>query len=153
MNTWLPYPSFEESARALDNRRLGKQRVEAMTILMVLARGGGAWFNHPAVRMWDNWRDALVTYGVIISREWRRRGYKDTCLEKIEKYSPSGRVYTEEELRAEGLMPPWVDDPRTNLGHRSSLVRKNPAHYRPIFPDVPDDLPYYWPAPPRTKTR
>jgi hypothetical protein len=26
--------------------------------------------------------------------------------------------------------------------HRSALVRKDPAHYRRFFPDVPDDLPY-----------
>jgi len=25
-------------------------------------------------------------------------------------------------------------------------LRKDPAHYRPFFPDVPDDLPYVWPA-------
>jgi hypothetical protein len=30
--------------------------------------------------------------------------------------------------------------------HRSALVRKDPGHYRPLFPDVPDDLPYVWPA-------
>jgi hypothetical protein len=29
--------------------------------------------------------------------------------------------------------------------HRSALVRKDPGHYRPLFPDVPDDLPYVWP--------
>lgn len=36
VNTFLPYPSFEESARVLDWRRLGKQRVEAQQILRVL---------------------------------------------------------------------------------------------------------------------
>jgi hypothetical protein len=30
MQTFLPYPGFDESARALDDRRLGKQRVETM---------------------------------------------------------------------------------------------------------------------------
>jgi hypothetical protein len=29
VNTFLPFPSFEASARCLDNKRLGKQRVEA----------------------------------------------------------------------------------------------------------------------------
>ena len=31
--------------------------------------------------------------------------------------------------------------------HQSSLLRKDPAHYGPLFPGVPDDLPYYWPTP------
>jgi hypothetical protein len=30
--------------------------------------------------------------------------------------------------------------------HRSKLVQKAPEHYRPLFPDVPDDLDYVWPV-------
>jgi hypothetical protein len=26
------------------------------------------------------------------------------------------------------------------------LVRKLPDHYRQFFPDVPDNLPYFWPT-------
>ena len=33
MQTFLPYKSFEESAKVLDWRRLGKQRVEGMQII------------------------------------------------------------------------------------------------------------------------
>ena len=33
MQTFLPYESFEESAKVLDYRRLGKQRVEGMQII------------------------------------------------------------------------------------------------------------------------
>ncbi len=53
MQTFLPYPDFAESARVLDNKRLGKQRVEVLQILNVLTdstRKG--WRNHPAVAMW-----------------------------------------------------------------------------------------------------
>lgn len=35
MQTFLPYSSFEESAKCLDNKRLGKQRVEAKQILEI----------------------------------------------------------------------------------------------------------------------
>src|SRR3712207_7307101 len=35
---------------------------------------------------------------------------------------------------------------RSHLSHRSALVRKDPARYRPLFPEVPDDLPYVWPV-------
>ena len=33
MQTFLPYESFKQSARVLDWRRLGKQRVEGMQII------------------------------------------------------------------------------------------------------------------------
>lgn len=36
MQTFLPYPSAERSARVLDNQRLGKQRVECLQILAAL---------------------------------------------------------------------------------------------------------------------
>jgi lipopolysaccharide biosynthesis regulator YciM len=32
----MPYPSFVESAKCLDNKRLGKQRVEVLQILQAL---------------------------------------------------------------------------------------------------------------------
>ena len=37
MQTFLPYPSFEESAKVLDWRRLGKQRVEGMQIINAIS--------------------------------------------------------------------------------------------------------------------
>lgn len=36
MQTFLPYPSGRKSAKVLDNRRLGKQRVECLQILALL---------------------------------------------------------------------------------------------------------------------
>jgi hypothetical protein len=56
------------------------------------------------------------------------------------------RVRPHEELAAAGDLPPWLGDADFHVSHQSSLVRKNPAHYRPHFPDVPDDLPYVWPS-------
>ena len=49
-------------------------------------------------------------------------------------------------LAAAGELPPWLGEDRFHLSHQSALVRKDPAHYRTYFPDVPDDLPYVWPA-------
>jgi hypothetical protein len=60
MQTFLPYPNAWASARCLDNKRLGKQRVECKQILLALGidvgehRGNpeSRWRHHPAVRMW-----------------------------------------------------------------------------------------------------
>lgn len=43
-------------------------------------------------------------------------------------------------------VPPWLGDEAFHLSHRSNLVRKDPGHYRPIFGDIPDGLPYIWPT-------
>ena len=36
MQTFLPYPDFAKSAMCLDNKRLGKQRIECLQILKAL---------------------------------------------------------------------------------------------------------------------
>jgi hypothetical protein len=40
LQTFLPYPDFAASAQALDQRRLGKQRVEALQVLRALTTPG-----------------------------------------------------------------------------------------------------------------
>ena len=54
MQTFLPYNDFKKTAACLDNRRLGKQRVEAYQILRIISgkRTSGGWLRHPAVLMW-----------------------------------------------------------------------------------------------------
>lgn len=45
MQTFLPYPDFEQSAKCLDNRRLGKQRVEVLQLLIALTSGPIQYFD------------------------------------------------------------------------------------------------------------
>ena len=52
MQTFLPFPDYIQSARALDYKRLGKQRVEALQILNTLTGRSEGWSQHPAVKMW-----------------------------------------------------------------------------------------------------
>ncbi|HXK33391.1 MAG TPA: pyrimidine dimer DNA glycosylase/endonuclease V, partial [Dehalococcoidia bacterium] len=47
MRTPLPYPDLVVSARCLDDRRLGKQRVEAMQVLNALRNPANRWRRHP----------------------------------------------------------------------------------------------------------
>jgi hypothetical protein len=147
VQTFLPYPGFADSARVLDTPRLGKQRVEAFQVLRALTVPGYGWQHHPAVRMWRGHQEALVAYGVVITEEWLARGHADTCLAKISELSPGGTVLSEEEVGERRLLPPWVGDEEFHRSHQSSLLRKDPDHYRACFPGVPDDLPYVWPVP------
>lgn len=140
MQTFLPEMSFTASFRAFDNRRLGKQRVEAYQILRTLHNESDGWKNHPAVKMWRGHERALLAYTRSCCNEWIRRGFKDTILEKIKKY--------DKDDPNEVLIfnyPPWY-----NLefceSHRSNLIRKFPKHYREFWPDTPDNLPYIWPV-------
>ena len=138
MQTFLPFADFGESARVLDPRRLGKQRSEALTVLRVLHIPTYGWQHHPVVRMWRGSEPALLAYGRAICEEWVARGHADTVLEKLAAYGEPAR---QDEVR----MPWWLGDERLHRSHRSNLVRKFPEWYRERFPDVPDDLPYFWP--------
>lgn len=83
LQTYLPYPDFAASAHALDPRRLGKQRVEALQVLRALTTPGYGWRHHPAAKQWRGYEEALACYGVAICKEWCRRGHADTCDVKI----------------------------------------------------------------------
>jgi Pyrimidine dimer DNA glycosylase len=150
MQTFLPYADFAASARVLDLRRLGKQRVEALQILRGLTRPGYGWRHHPAVRMWTGYEEALVRYGLEVCLAWADEGRPDTCAESLraEYVTHAGResVRTQAELAQAGELPPWLADPAFHESHRSALRRKDPAHYAELFPGVPDDLPYVWPT-------
>jgi Pyrimidine dimer DNA glycosylase len=149
LQTFLPYPDFAASAQALDPRRLGKQRVEALQVLRGLTEPGDGWRHHPAVRMWRGYEEALGTYGVTVCRAWFVRGFADTCELKLrEELARVGVAAprSQAELAAAGSLPPWLGDPALHRSHQSRLVRKDPAFYRRLFPDVPDDLPYVWPG-------
>jgi len=137
MNTFLPFPSFEDSVKVLDDKRLGKQRVEAMQLLNVLSdpnRKG--WRNHPATKMWRGYEHALCEYGLSCCAEWTSRGYKDTVAEnirgRIDQFSDTGR-------------PPWIGDSAFHAAHRSNLIRKDPDFYGRYGWSEPADLPYVWP--------
>ena len=129
----------------LDDLRLGKQRVETMQVLRALVyptyRG---WKNHPATRMWRGFTAALVAYGIEVCAEWSRRGRADAVRDALLTFT-GGVVPGVRALRREGALPPWLGWEPVHVSHRSSLVRKDPGHYRGYFPDVPDDLPYVWP--------
>ena len=150
MQTFLPYADFDRCAEVLDPRRLGKQRVEVIQIVRALTVPTYAWKNHPAVLMWEGYEEALGAYGMAVVRRWCELGFGDTCASTIQGDLAAAGVATvrsQAELAQAGALPPWLGDERLHQSHRSALVRKDPDVYRPLFPDVPDDLEYVWPVP------
>jgi hypothetical protein len=137
MQTFLPEPDFYRSAQVLDRKRLGKQRVETLQLLQTLTSSGRGWKSHPAAKMWDGFLDALVDYGLAICTVWKSYGYMDSCYDKIISFHTGSR---------EVEVPPWFGSPEFHLSHQSNLIRKKPEHYQQLWPSVPDNLPYVWPA-------
>jgi hypothetical protein len=150
VQTFLPYPDFAASAAALDPKRLGKQRVEALQVLRALTRAEYGWKRHPAVRMWVGYTEGLAAYGLATCREWVARGGADTVAGTIGVDLATAGLpavpRTQQELARVCGLPAWVGDERVHRSHRAALVRKDPAYYGALFPDVDPELPYFWPG-------
>jgi hypothetical protein len=138
MQTFLPYNCFYESAKALDYRRLGKQRVEAMQLvnstnkLLQDPNAKVGWANHPARTMWMGYLDALKHYHNIMVEEWINRGFKNT----MKFYETPSSI----------VLPHWLGDERIHASHRSNLIRKDPAYYSQFNWAESADIPYHWPV-------
>lgn len=149
VQTFLPYADFVASARALDPRRLGKQRVECLQVVRGLTVPDYGWRHHPAVRMWRGHLEALGRYSLTCGEVWTETGRADTCATTLRyDLAEAGveRIRTQDELAAAGALPAWLGDEDFHRSHRSSLLRKDPEFYGARFSDVPDDLPYVWPT-------
>jgi len=149
MQTFVPFSDFEDSARALDAKRLGKQRVEVIQIVRALTVPGYAWSQHPAVLMWKGYEEALGRYGLTMCDVWTELGFDDTCAATIAADLATfgvAPIRSRAELAEAGALPGWLFDPAVHQSHQSALVRKDPAFYRASFPDVPPDLEYVWPV-------
>lgn len=143
MQTFLPYPSFSESAEHLDRIRLGNQRRECKQLLSALGQEirhgtlmkkdpSKGWVNHPACKMWRGYEIALAAYNEAIITEWVARGYNNT----MERWQPP-EMY---------LTPPWLGDEAFHASHRSNLLRKDAVHYGKFGWTEGPDLEYVWPV-------
>ena len=131
----------------LDNKRLGKQRVEAKQIHMALTGESRAWRNHPATIMWEGHESALATYGRKVCETWIDRGYDDSLTE----------WFADRERATENHAPPWwMTDSKVRhallLSHTSNLLRKDFDYYRALGANfaapgetLTTQLPYLWP--------
>ena len=133
MQTFLPYPDFEQSFAVLDYKRLGKQRVEARQILEILRGQPSSWASHPAVRMWRGYEDALVMYYDAALKEWAARGYRNIILQPLPQSS-------------DPIMPHWLGREDVHASHRSKLLEKNLDYYSRYGWKEEPGLPYVWPV-------
>jgi hypothetical protein len=145
MQTFLPYADYAKSAKCLDNKRLGKQRLECKQVLLSLGVAVGphkpgkqGWRNHPAVRMWRGFEPSLVIYGACMCLEWRSRGFVDNLGDEF------AALYGELAHKPR-IKPGWIGVEEFHASHRSNLLRKDRKFYSKFGWTEPDDLPYVWP--------
>ena len=137
MQTFLPYKDFKKSLESLDDKRLGKQRVETFQILNNLLgrpKKDGTpykgWTNHPCCVMWRGYENALKEYLNVSIDVWKARGKNNTM-----QY---------ESIEGELEMPWWMGKEELHSSHRSNLLRKDPEYYsKHNWRDNPED-PYVW---------
>lgn len=135
MNTFLPFTSYKACALALDDKRLGKQRLEARQLLDALLGLSTGWAEHPAASLWRGSEKWLAAYGIAMCKEWIGRGFADSMRDEF--------------VRRFATLPD-VPEPKfpeeLHSSHRANLVRKDPKRYKDFlgFTEVPSDT-YHWP--------
>jgi len=148
MQTFVPFDNFEDSAAVLDNKRLNKQLLEGRQIYKILASGqtSGAWVNHPAVKMWRGYDNALFDYLRVIKDECL---YRNIQTEK--NWNALTEMYKWNWHRGDSIvMPPWWGDNRVHQSHRNNLYRKDPEYYPEFLNDkfvaCCEKCNYVWPT-------
>jgi hypothetical protein len=137
MQTFLPYADFILSLKALDQKRLGKQRVEAMQLIKAIEgapRLDGnpyrGWVHHPATIMWKKYPDALKLYYNFAIFIWESMGFQNS-LELFE-------------LPDIVKAPEWLGFEPFHSSHRSNLLKKDYDFYMKYqWSDDPKNL-YIW---------
>ena len=151
MQTFLPYDDFERTAKCLDYKRLGKQRVEAKQILDIITgkNPNSRWRNHPAVKMWVGFENALGSYMNYMIAEWIKRGY----VNNMEFYDtgelPSWHFkYYNDMTRYVGDIiesPTWLQKNEFHSSHRAALLFKDYDYYKQFNWSERPRIKYYWP--------
>ncbi|MBN2093777.1 MAG: cytoplasmic protein [Candidatus Zambryskibacteria bacterium] len=166
MQTFLPYSSFSRSAKTLDNRRLGKQRVEAYQILKVNLQGPEIAFREKTVNGQKHyellWFQPLNSGSGVKKTAWYNhpatkmwRGYEKALIEygvvicdewikrgfvdNLKKKLLAFKIHKKNEL------PSWLGKVKFHRSHQSNLLRKEPKHYSKFKWRVSNDLNYHWP--------
>jgi len=131
MQTFMPYESFEETAKALDRQRLNKQILESDQMIKAVQTNNTKFYKgHPCRKMWDNHVLFHMQYRDIMLKEWVRRGYNN-----------NRNFYN---VQACTNMPHWYKNKdilkEICKSHRKALLIKDIKYYSKHFPEDIDDV-------------
>ena len=162
MQTFLPFDSYIRSAEALDDSRLHNQVNEALVIMASALRlrrveedyvpvpvgEKVGWENHPAVKMWAGSVNCLALYTLECMTELCQRKHSSGSARATDsvRWLRLQKLWKHARIAGSDKDPAWIANEALFRSHQSNLIRKLPEHYVPLFPGVPNDLPYVWPA-------
>jgi len=139
MQTFLPYPSYERSADALDPRRLNKQILECVQITKALVGETTSWSNHCVTRMWREAPKGVVLFGLACCKEYRKRpqtrGHHKSEVELVRLLSVCERNGMTENY------PRWFNRHKIHEAYKKHLASKD-RYYIDLFGVEPE--PGYW---------
>lgn len=172
MISFLPYRSFEESAKCLDYKRLGKMRVECLQILKTLNQGPflECWHECGLKRPKGHRESDGIVYcnncgTPLRNTPWCRhpavqmwRGYEYNlanygiifCQEWIKRGYKDTTLKRISDIREyldykEDSYPWWLGFEKFHSSHRAALLYKNFIHYSQFGWDEKPELNYCWP--------
>jgi len=105
----------------LDTKRVLNQINEATVIYKALTGLTQAWINHPAVKMWAGYEDALLEYRQDMMLEAILRGYE------YQWQSLPFKPF------ADKIYPPWYDKEEVHVMYKGLLLFKNLEHYSKYY--------------------
>lgn len=159
MKMYIPVPDFRKSAQILDRELLRQTALECATALRSLTGveklRDWSWKSRPGIEMWRTYECALYTYFSILNVEMVTRGMKPLLY-------PLPMIQN-----CKLVLPHWFGEHSFHVAQQSELIRteklrstvpgtgilvrkqgqKSPDYYRSLFPDVPDNIRFYWPKP------
>jgi len=157
MKTFIPYrcksnpiKGLLKSLKCLDNKRLGKQRVETYQIWSILSGNNTrqGWKNHPAVLMWKGYEDALVLYLILSCKIWATRKTKlgkpfsNLTMDQHIKTFNLNKVLIKNEIK----FPKWWFSKELHNRDKAMLYHKNTEYYYKFKKYGDKYNEYLWPS-------
>jgi hypothetical protein len=98
--------------------------------MRAIAHGGG-WSNHPIIKMWLGFENALKLYSNVMVEEWISRGYRNT----MEIYDLTGLKIS---------YPWWLGIDEFHASHRAALLAKDYCYYSKYGWTETPGIKYIW---------
>jgi len=160
--TFLPYKSYRESAKVLDNKRLNYQRKASFEILQIIVfdkkslvlptnslklavEAHRKFAKHPVVKLWYNSELQLTSYAIEICKEWIRRKKDDHFLNTFQFLQKTFKDHYYSDK-----IPSIIGNELFHSSHRAALLAKDYVYYKRFgWTEIPK-IKYIWKEPEET---
>jgi len=150
MDTFVPFPNFKDTAKALRHDDAINSLRAALKIMEIKHEYGNVdthatLARHPMVEMWGEAIPHLCEYAFALIEaipEERTGALNLAKIERAVQFHLS--CATSGEYRMDP--PRWLGDEMFHAAQRSALMRLRPLHYGAMWPTEDMSIPQYWPT-------